>query len=41
MLLFAGELAAAASLIQELQAAMEATGSNLAPYGPWPGGIRR
>ncbi len=32
MLLFAGELAAAAALVQEVQAAMEATGSNLAPY---------
>jgi hypothetical protein len=32
MLLFAGDLTAAASLIQELQPAMEATGSNLAPY---------
>jgi DNA-binding CsgD family transcriptional regulator/tetratricopeptide (TPR) repeat protein len=32
MLLFAGDLPAAASLIQELQPAMEATGSNLAPY---------
>jgi DNA-binding CsgD family transcriptional regulator len=32
MLLFAGELAAAASLSQELQAATEATGSKLAPY---------
>ena len=31
-LLFAGELAAAASLIQELRSAMEATGSNLVPY---------
>ena len=31
-LLFAGELTAAASLMQELQAAMEATGSKLAPY---------
>ncbi|HEY3653175.1 MAG TPA: AAA family ATPase [Streptosporangiaceae bacterium] len=33
MLLFAGELAAAASLTDEVQAAIEATGSNLAPYG--------
>ena len=33
MLLFAGELAAAASLTDEVQAATEATGSNLAPYG--------
>jgi DNA-binding CsgD family transcriptional regulator/tetratricopeptide (TPR) repeat protein len=33
MHLFAGELAAAASLVDEAQAAMEATGSNLAPYG--------
>jgi DNA-binding CsgD family transcriptional regulator len=32
VLLFAGELTAAASLMQELQAAMEATGSKLAPY---------
>jgi DNA-binding CsgD family transcriptional regulator len=32
MLLFAGDLAGAASLIQELQPAVEATGSNLAPY---------
>jgi DNA-binding CsgD family transcriptional regulator len=32
MLLLAGELAAAAGLIQELQAATEATGSKLAPY---------
>jgi DNA-binding CsgD family transcriptional regulator len=31
--LFAGELAAAASLVDEAQAATEATGSNLAPYG--------
>jgi DNA-binding CsgD family transcriptional regulator len=31
MLLFAGELTEAASLIQELQPAIEATGSNLAP----------
>jgi RNA polymerase sigma factor (sigma-70 family) len=33
MHLFAGELAPAASLVDEAQAAMEATGSNLAPYG--------
>ena len=33
LLLFAGELAAAASLTEEVQAATEATGSNLAPYG--------
>jgi DNA-binding CsgD family transcriptional regulator len=33
MHLFAGELAAAASLVEEAQAAMAATGSNLAPYG--------
>ena len=33
MHLFAGELGAAASLVDEAQAAMEATGSNLAPYG--------
>ena len=32
MMLFAGDLTAAASLIQEFQATMEATGSNLAPY---------
>ena len=32
MLLFAGDLAGAASLIQELGPAIEATGSNLAPY---------
>jgi DNA-binding CsgD family transcriptional regulator len=32
MLLFAGELAAAASLIQQLEPAMEATGSNRVPY---------
>jgi DNA-binding CsgD family transcriptional regulator len=32
MLLFAGDLAGAASLIQELRPAIEATGSNLAPY---------
>jgi DNA-binding CsgD family transcriptional regulator len=32
MLLFAGELAAAASLIQQLQPAIEATGSNRVPY---------
>jgi len=32
MLLFAGELVEAAALIQELQAAMEATGTTLAPY---------
>jgi DNA-binding CsgD family transcriptional regulator len=32
MLLFAGELTAVSSLIQELQPAIEATGSNLAPY---------
>ena len=32
MMLFAGDLTAVASLIQELQAATEATGSNLAPY---------
>ena len=31
--LFAGELTAAASLVDEIQAATEATGSNLAPYG--------
>jgi DNA-binding CsgD family transcriptional regulator len=33
LLLFAGELAAAASLIQELRPAIEVTGGNLAPYG--------
>jgi DNA-binding CsgD family transcriptional regulator len=33
MLLFAGELAAAASLTDEVQTATEATGSKLAPYG--------
>ena len=32
MLLFAGELTAAAALIQELQPAIEATGTRLAPY---------
>ena len=32
ILLFAGELAEAAALVQELQAVMEATGTNLAPY---------
>jgi DNA-binding CsgD family transcriptional regulator len=32
MLLFSGELAAAASLIQQLQPAIEATGSNRTPY---------
>ena len=32
VLLFAGELAEAAALVQELQAAMEATGTTLAPY---------
>jgi DNA-binding CsgD family transcriptional regulator len=32
LLLFAGELAAAASLIQQLQPAIEATGSNRVPY---------
>ena len=31
--LFAGELTAAASLVDEIRAATEATGSNLAPYG--------
>ena len=31
--LFAGELTAAASLVDEIRAASEATGSNLAPYG--------
>ena len=33
VLLFAGELTAAASLIDEVQAVKEATGSGLAPYG--------
>jgi DNA-binding CsgD family transcriptional regulator len=33
LLLFAGELAAAGSLAEEVRAATEATGSNLAPYG--------
>jgi hypothetical protein len=33
MLLFAGDLTAAASLTDELQAVKEATGSGLAPYG--------
>jgi DNA-binding CsgD family transcriptional regulator len=33
MQLFAGELAAATSLVDEAQAAMEVTGSDLAPYG--------
>jgi DNA-binding CsgD family transcriptional regulator len=32
ILLFAGELAEAAALVQELQAAMDATGTSLAPY---------
>jgi DNA-binding CsgD family transcriptional regulator len=32
VLLFAGELVEAAALVQELQAAMEATGTTLAPY---------
>ena len=38
MLLFAGKLAAAASLIQQLEPAMEATGSNAFPTRPllWP-----
>jgi DNA-binding CsgD family transcriptional regulator/tetratricopeptide (TPR) repeat protein len=31
---FAGELAAAASLIEEMHAATEATGSHIPPYGP-------
>jgi DNA-binding CsgD family transcriptional regulator len=34
VLLFAGELTAAASLIEEVQAVKEATGTGLAPYGP-------
>jgi hypothetical protein len=33
VLLFAGELVAAASLVQEVQVVTEATGSSLAPYG--------
>ena len=33
VLFFAGELAAAASLVEEVQVATEATGSSLAPYG--------
>jgi DNA-binding CsgD family transcriptional regulator/tetratricopeptide (TPR) repeat protein len=33
MLLFAGDLAAAASMTDEIRAVTEATGSNLAPYG--------
>jgi DNA-binding CsgD family transcriptional regulator len=33
MLLFAGELSAAAALIDEAEAAKDATGTNLAPYG--------
>jgi DNA-binding CsgD family transcriptional regulator len=33
LLLFAGQLNAAASLVEQVQAATEATGSNLAPYG--------
>ena len=33
MRLFAGELTAAAALVEEVQAVTEATGSNLAPYG--------
>jgi tetratricopeptide (TPR) repeat protein len=32
-LLFAGELSAAAALTEEMRAALEATGTNLAPYG--------
>jgi hypothetical protein len=32
-LLFAGELSAAASAAQEMRAAVEAIGTNLAPYG--------
>ena len=43
MLLFAGELAVATSLVEEARAATDATGSNLAPYGAlglaaWRGG---
>jgi DNA-binding CsgD family transcriptional regulator len=33
MLLFSGDLAAAAALVEETQAATDATGNNLAPYG--------
>jgi len=33
LLLFAGDMTAAASLVEEAQAATEATGSSLAPYG--------
>ena len=33
VLLFAGELTAAASLVEEMQTAVEAMGSNLTPYG--------
>ncbi len=33
MLLFAGELVAAASLVEEVQVVTEATGSRIAPYG--------
>ena len=33
MHLFAGELSTAASLVEELQATTEATGTTLAPYG--------
>ena len=33
MLLYAGELVAAASLVEEVQVVREATGSRLAPYG--------
>ena len=33
--LFAGDLAEVAALVQELQAATEATGINLAPYAGW------
>ena len=33
MHLFAGELTTAASLVDEIRGASEATGSNLAPYG--------
>jgi hypothetical protein len=35
MLVFAGDLTAAASLTGEAQAVKEATGTNLAPYGAW------
>src|SRR4029079_3467188 len=40
-LAYGGELGAAAALNQELQAVMEATGSNLAPYAPLVVGAMR